>query len=326
MTLSAPLATVAIPVLEGGPLLGDTLDAVRAQQVDGEVELLVADSGSRDGSRERAVRAGATIIDVAPGQFSHGATRNDLMAAARGSHVAFLTQDATPADPGWLSHLLDGFALADDVALVFGPYRPRESASPMVRRELESWFASFAPDGRPRVDRAGGEPADTAERDRRAFFSDANGCVSRRAWEEVPFRAVSYAEDQMLARDMLGAGWAKAYHPAAAVVHSHDYTPGSLLRRAFDEARALREVAGQSAHGGPRSVALVVQREVRDDLGLLGREGAPLGRRLALAPRSLAHHSARTVGAALGARAQRLPRRLRRALSLEGREGFDPQC
>jgi len=313
--------TVAIPVLDGGALLARTLDAVRRQRVDAELELVVADSGSTDGSRRVAEAAGATVIDIAPGEFSHGGTRNLLVERSTGDHVAFLTQDATPAADTWLARLLEGFALADDVALAFGPYRARPDASPMVRRELEEWFSSFAPDGAPRVDREGG-----ADRDRLAFFTDANGCVARRAWEQVPFRRVSYAEDQMLARDMLAAGWSKAYVPGAAVVHSHEYTPRARLRRSFDEARALREVQGQRAHGGPLRLGLVVQRQVRDDLDLLQREGASPGRRARLLPRSVAHHASRALGATLGSRADRLPARVRRVLSLEGRAGFDPQC
>ena len=43
--------SVVIPVKDAGPLLERVLDAVRAQ---GNVELLVIDSGSRDGSREVA--------------------------------------------------------------------------------------------------------------------------------------------------------------------------------------------------------------------------------------------------------------------------------
>lgn len=308
--------TVAIPVLNGGPLLGQTLAAVGRQAVDAQVELLVADSGSTDGSRELAERAGATIIDIPRGQFSHGATRNLLAQRAGGSHVAFLTQDATPADERWLARLLEGFELDERVGLVFGPYRARPGASLMVQRELDEWFGSFAPDGQPRLDR-GGEGGDRA-----AFFTDANGCVAREAWEQVPFRPVSYAEDQMLARDLMSAGWAKTYHPAAAVIHSHDYSPAQLLRRSFDESRALREVRGHRAHGGPRRSALVVQRHVRDDLALARRQGTS---RVALAPRSLAHHGARTLGELLGSRADRLPERARRALSLEGRGGFDPQ-
>lgn len=323
---SPTTVTVAIPVFNGAPLLADTLDAVRSQRFEGEVELLVADSGSTDGSREVAMRAGAKLIDVPPGGFSHGGTRNLLVAEAGGSHVAFLTQDSTPSGDGWLYRLMEGFALAPDVGLVFGPYRPRRSASPMVRRELEAWFSSFAPDRRPRVDREEAAASDTASRQRRLFFTDANGCVARRAWEEVPFRAVSYAEDQMLAHDMLAAGWAKAYHPAAAVIHSHDYSAPELLRRSFDEARALCEVHGHRAHGGPRRLALVVQREVRDDLALLRREGQPVRDRVAMLPSSVAHQTARALGATLGSRADRIPERARRLLSLERRGGFDRQC
>ncbi len=307
--------TVAIPVLNGGRLLGQTLDAVTGQAVDARVELLVADSGSTDGSRELAERAGATIIDIPRAEFSHGATRNVLAQRASGSHVAFLTQDATPADERWLARMLEGFEFGEHVGLVFGPYRARPEASLMVKRELDEWFGSFAPDGQPRVDHSQGG-------DRAAFFTDANGCVAREAWEEVRFRAVSYAEDQMLASDLMSAGWAKTYHPAAAVIHSHDYPPAQLLRRCFDESRALREVRGHRARGGPRRSALVVQRRVRDDLALARREGAS---RVALAPRSLAHHGARTLGEVLGSRADRLPEPVRRALSLEGRGGFDPQ-
>jgi rhamnosyltransferase len=325
MTAEGPV-TVAIPVLNGGRVLIDAIAAVRAQRVDREVELLVADSGSADGSREAAKRAGATVIDVAPADFSHGATRNLLVQRAAGEHVAFLTQDAVPADEGWLARLLDGFRLGPDVGLVFGPYRPRPEASPMVRRELCDWFTGFAPDGRPRLDRDGDPPGDRRARERRAFFTDANGCVARRAWEQVPFRAVSYAEDQMLARDMLSAGWAKAYHPAAAVIHSHDYSPPELLRRSFDESRALREVHGHRAHGGLGRIALVVQREVRDDLGLVRSEGLPVSRRAAVLPRSVIHQTARALGATLGSRADRIPARARRILSLERRGGFDPQC
>jgi glycosyltransferase involved in cell wall biosynthesis len=311
--------SVAIPVLNGGPLLAEVLRAVRSQELDRPVQLLVADSGSSDGSRELAAANGAELIDVAPGEFSHGGTRNLLVRRAAGTHVAFLTQDSVPADPHWLRRLLEGFALAEDVALCFGPYRARAGSSPMVRRELAELFGSFAPDGEPKVDRAGA-PHEGKGLGRAAFFSDANGCLKRSAWERVPFRDVPYAEDQLLARDMLAAGYAKTYHPGAAVVHSHDYKPSELLRRSFDEWRALQEVHGHVAPAGPRRTGLIVQRELRDDLQLLRAEGAS---RVDLARGALAsagHHALRTTGAALGSRASKLPAALRRRLSLEGRE------
>lgn len=317
--MAADPATVAIPVLNGGARLHEVLTAVRGQRLDRPIELLVADSGSTDGSVDVARSFGATILAVKPHEFSHGGTRNVLFERARGSHVAFLTQDSVPADERWLGHLLEGFALADDVALVFGPYLPREDASPMVARELQEYFGSFAPDGVARIDRRA--PNNATPPPRATFFSDANGCIARWAWSEVPFPDVEYAEDQALARAMLAAGFAKAYQPAAAVIHSHDYPPVRLFQRSFDEWRALSEVRDVEGAGGPIAVALTVQRHVRDDVAYVRGQGLS-GRALALTTvRSLAYHSARSVGAALGSRADRLPAPVRRACSLEGRMG-----
>jgi glycosyltransferase involved in cell wall biosynthesis len=207
--------TVAIPVRDGGALLREVLEAVRTQDVDRPVELVVADSASTDGSAELARSYGATVIPVE--RFSHGATRNLLMERSIGAHVAFLTQDAVPATSRWLASLLAGFQLAGDVALVYGPYRARPDAPVAVARELSDWFSSLAPEGRPRLDRDGAASGPGPV----AFFTDANGAVARRAWEQVPFRDVPYAEDQALAVDMLRAGYANAFMPDAAVVHSH---------------------------------------------------------------------------------------------------------
>jgi rhamnosyltransferase len=315
--------TVAIPVRNGGAVLAETLAAVRAQRLDRPIELLVADSGSTDGSRELASDAGARVIDVDPAGFSHGGTRNLLAQSASGSHVAFLTQDAVPASDDWLARLLDGFAAADDVGLVYGPYRPRADASPMVHRELEDWFRALAPNGDPRVDRGlpGGADPDAP---RALFFTDANGCVDRAVLERVPFREVAYAEDQQLARDMLAAGYAKVFRPDAAVVHSHDYRPRELFGRLFDESRALREVHGIVASANPVRQALIVQRAVRDDLAFVKRDGASPRARLRLLPASVAHHVLRALGSVAGSRAGALPPRVRRACSLERRADFTP--
>ena len=192
----------------------------------------MADSGSTDGSREVALRHGAGLIDVPPGKFSHGATRNLLAERAGGAHVAFLTQDAVPADERWLARLLDGFEADDDVGLVFGPYRARPEASLMVRRELDQWFASLPtdPERGPARTRT---TLDARSSRTRTAASPAS------AWERVPFRAVSYAEDRLLARDMLAAGYAKVYRPDAAVIHSHHYRSLEQFRRSFDEWRGL---------------------------------------------------------------------------------------
>ena len=47
------------------------------------------------------------------------------------------------------------------------------------------------------------------------FLSDVNCAVARWAWERVPYREVPYAEDQLLGRELIEAGFAKVFHPEA---------------------------------------------------------------------------------------------------------------
>jgi GT2 family glycosyltransferase len=320
-----PDVTVAIPVRDGGEVFARVLGALAGQTI--EHELLVCDSGSSDGSLQLAHEYGARVIEIPPERFSHGGVRNRLIDAARGAQVALLTQDSEPADEGWLERLLSGFDLAADVAIVYGPYRPRPDVAAPVRIELERWFDSLAPGGGPQVERLEEHERSLGVLEligRRGFFTDANACVARAAWQRVPFREVPYAEDRVLAIDMLRAGYAKAFVPRAAVIHSHDYSAGEQLRRCFDEWRGLREVYGWRE---PASPARAV-RQLRGTLGQarqeLIREGIPSPRRRATLAAVTRHHVVCLAGAFLGSRAERLPSGARRRLSLEGRAGFSP--
>jgi rhamnosyltransferase len=316
------LVSVAIPVRNGADVLESTLAAVAAQRLDppASVQVVVCDSESHDGSLALARSYGADVIEIRSRDFSHGGTRNLLMQRAEGEYVAFLTQDAAPADERWLQQLVQGFSLAEDIGLVFGPYRPRPDASLMVARELTEWFRSLSPTGAPRIDRL-----DEVERKMpaaeltgpRGFFTDANGCVARSAWEEVPFRSVAYAEDRMLALDMLRAGFAKGYMPDAEVIHSHDYSSWDWFRRSFDEGRALADICEVLEPLEWRRTTLKVW-------GLVGADwrwarSHETRRSPWLLVRSSCHHAVRTLGAILGGRASHLPAKLLPLLSLERR-------
>lgn len=317
--------TVAIPTHNGAPTLAGVLAALSRQTV--EHELLVCDSGSYDDSVEIARSHGARVLQLPPTQFNHGRTRNLLVAEARGERVALLTQDAEPAEESWLERLLGGFELEEDVGIAYGPYRPRAGASTAVRIELERWFASLSPDGAPSVERlAAHERSLPAERliGRRGFFTDANACVARDAWERVPFREVAYAEDRVLAIDMLRAGYAKAFVPEAAVLHSHDYATVEQLRRCFDEWRGLREVYGWREPASPVRIARKLRGELSWARLELIADGIPPARRGATLAALTRHHVARMAGALLGSRAEGLPPWARRRLSLEGRASFRP--
>jgi O-antigen biosynthesis protein len=293
--------SVVIPVLDAGPLLDEVLAGVRAQ---GELELLVIDSGSSDGSVERARAAGARVLEIPQAEFGHGRTRNLGAEQTSGELICFITQDAVPV-PGWLDAHRETFALDERVGASFGPHLPNPDTSPMIARELTEFFAGFSPNGSPSLQRAGDS----------TFLSNVNACYARACWEQVRFADVEYAEDQAFGTAMLDAGWTKVFHPGAAVRHAHDYGPIEFMRRYFDEYRGLRAVSG---HVEPLQLA-VAARELRADARWMREQGLPAPQRARWLARSAVHHSGRRVASALGSRAERLPGGVQRALSLEHR-------
>jgi len=242
----AGLVSVAIPVQNAVRYLDEVLSAVRAQEVDREVEIVIADSGSTDGSREIAERYDAIVENVDVSDLSPGGTRNKLMELARGEHVAMITQDATPASRRWLQSLLDGFETAPDVAAVFGPHEPD------MERRFAVWSNGRAIDVQ-RLDRTPeGVAAYRRFPGKLTFLSSVNCCLARWAWEQVPYRDVAHA-DELLGRELIEAGYAKVFHPQARVLRSQDDSPAGLFKRYFDECRAEREVLGNVQPWGSAS-------------------------------------------------------------------------
>ena len=294
--------SVVVPTKNGERYLAELIDALAREGVD---ETLVIDSGSTDATVEIARTAGVRVVEIDPGEFAHGRTRNLGVELTGGELVCFLTQDATPCE-GWLAAFREAFALDPRVGAAYGPHLPRPDTSPMIARELTEFFASMSPDGAPVCQRNGAI----------TFLSNVNACYARACLAEIGFQDVPYSEDQAFGRDMLAAGWTKVYHPGAAVLHAHDYTPAQFLRRYFDEYRGLRETIG---HVEPLRLRGIV-RAVAGDLGWMSAHGFSTQQRVRWATRSVAHHIGRRVAAPLGSRAEQLPRALRGRLSLEERD------
>jgi O-antigen biosynthesis protein len=311
--------SVVIPVKDGERYLAELLDALAREGVD---EVLAIDSGSRDRSREIARAAGVGLLEIDPVEFGHGRTRNLGAQRTAGELICFLTQDATPC-PGWLAAYREAFALDERVGAAYGPHLPRPGTSPMIARELTEFFAGFETQGAGENEAWSGEsghPVLQRSGDP-TFLSNVNACYARACWEQIGFRDVAYAEDQAFGADLLAAGWTKVYHPAAAVLHAHDYGPLEFMRRYFDEYRGLRESTGHVEPFAPAGAVRHTAHEVAADRRWLAQRdvaGAELARWTA---RSAVHHGSRRVFSALGSRAEQIPAPLRRRLSLEGLAG-----
>ena len=301
-------ASVLIPVKNGGPLLGLVLEAVLAQQAPWPFEVIVVDSGSSDGSVELARRFGVRVEVIAPAEFGHGRTRNQLASMAAGEFLVFITQDARPASPQWLANMVRGCDAEPGVAGAFGPHRAHPEARHVTHCELNQHFAGFGSAlAVVRLDDPARFAIDPGYRQWLHFFSSNNACIRRSVWQTLPLPEVAFAEDQTWALRAIEAGYAKAFVPDAVVYHSHDFGVWETLQRNFDEARSFHLYFGYriqaSLIGALKSAAHLARR----DLGWL-RSGGLRGWRLFKNAGYMACiELARVLGQYLGTRHDRLP-------------------
>lgn len=117
-------ASVIIPAHNAAATIGQTLDALAAQQGAGEYEVIVVDDGSSDSTPEVVSAHGrARLVRQTPSQ-GPAAARNRGAAEAAGHALAFTDADCTPA-PDWLARGLEALEHAD---LVQGSVRPAAGA------------------------------------------------------------------------------------------------------------------------------------------------------------------------------------------------------
>jgi len=299
-------ASVVIPTKDPGKIFIRVLDQTLTQKTPWPFEIIVIDSGSKDGTVEYAqTKPGVEVIPIPPQSFGHGRTRNLAISRARGEFVALLTHDALPADDQWLVNLVGAVEQHSSIAGAFGRHLAYPHASPFTKRDLENHFAGFL--AHPLiVNRYIDEQRyeqDLGWRQFLHFYSDNNSCLRRSVWEKLPYPDVEFAEDQIWALRIIEAGWSKAYAPEAVVYHSHDYTVIDSLRRAFDEAAAFRRLFGYRLGGSPRNM-------VRSIVGLSARDRAwakSNGVSSSTARKRVLQDVALVIGHGLGARADSLP-------------------
>jgi mycofactocin system glycosyltransferase len=211
-----PEVTAIVPVLDGGERLGGLVAALAA-----EGPVIVVDDGSRDGSAERAERAGARVLrhDAPRGP---AAARNAGLAAAGTELVAFLDADCV-VGAGWRHGLAGLFAADPELALVGPRVRSAPGDSALARYEAN-----------------GGSPLDLGPHAslvgpaRRIAYLPAAALLARRAplLELGGFdEALRFGEDVDLVWRSLAAGHRVRYAPSRAVTHRPRETTAAFARQ-----------------------------------------------------------------------------------------------
>jgi GT2 family glycosyltransferase len=219
-----PLASVIVVNYNGKHYLKRCMDALRSQTY-GNVEVIVVDNGSTDGSAGYLKDNNPWARVIENGENSGFARANNVgIRAARGELIATLNND-TEAAPGWLEALV--FAMMSDA-------RAGMCASKMLRVDdptiIDSTGICISRSGacwdRGMFERDEGQYEAAGE----VFGPCAGAALYRKSMlDEVGLfdeDFISYMEDTDLAFRGRLAGWKCLYVPKAVVRHVHGGTAG----------------------------------------------------------------------------------------------------
>ena len=295
------MISIVIPVKDGGEELRRCLWAIERQEVDDDVEVIVIDSASRDGSADVARAMGAHVHLIRPEDFNHGGTRNIGVGLASGDVIVFTSQDAYAPEKDWLARLTAPVR-AGETGGAYGRQLAHEGAS-----SAEQYFLDFLYGAGPRVQRAGS--ASDLNMDT-TLFSNVNAAVRADLLHRYPFsETIIMSEDQDWSRRVLLDGEALAYVAEAVVRHSHAYTLKQAFRRFFDSG-----VSSEQAYMASGAPAVQVMRRRAVDYAVGEMRHLWRTDRGAI-PYAILYEGTKWVGLQLGLRHRRLPRRLRPHLS-----------
>ena len=240
--------TVFIPTYFGEQYLDELLTSVFNQKVDFSYEVLIYDTSSTDKTPE-IIRNFAAKHDnlrhktITKAEYGHGRTRAAAAHDARGEIVVYLSQDATPAHDRWLYEMTKPFSLQERIAGVVGKQDPRPNTFPLLKSEIRSVFGGFGNDCGLTLFYKDDFMKQQGQYDVVCFYSDVNSAARKSVLTgDIPYKDVPYAEDQLFGRDIIDAGYIKAYASRGNVLHSNEMKLSEYKNRMFDETLGLRKI------------------------------------------------------------------------------------
>jgi len=184
--------SIVIPTKNAGQKFEEVLKSIWDQNVP-DLELIIIDSGSTDGTVERAQQYADTVIEIPPDEFHHGKTRNQAADQAEGDIIVFTVQDALPVNEQWLTELIS--PIESGTADVSYGY---QVAYPDAKPPDKFFYKYFYPDTLTTLTEEDTDKKDNFYMDN-IFLSDANSAVSHHIWNQFRFRdSIPMSDDKDL--------------------------------------------------------------------------------------------------------------------------------
>ncbi|MGE5777435.1 MAG: glycosyltransferase family 2 protein [Chloroflexota bacterium] len=234
--------------------IGRLLEGLRRQTLQ-DVEIILVDSGSTDGTVSIAESFGARLVRILSTEFTFGRSLNYGIRAATRELIVIASAHVYPVYPDWLESLLRPFE-DENIALTYGKQRGPETAHFSEQQIYHQWY-----------------PDRSLPRQSTAFCNNANAAIRKSLWEQNP-----YDETLTGLEDLAWAKWAKeqgydiAYVAEAEVVHVHNETPQGVFNRYRREGMAFKRIYPE-AHFSLYDFVRLTTMNILSDLWHAAREG-----------------------------------------------------
>lgn len=250
------MISVIVRVLNEAKHLGRLLEGVRAQRVDLPTEIVVVDSGSRDGTLEIAHRHRCRIVKISKADFTFGRSLNLGCRSAQGDYLVFTSGHCIPCNADWLKNLIAPLR-SREASYSYGRQVGGESTKFSEHRLFLKYF-----------------PEDPSLAQSGFFCNNANAAIRTSVWRDNQFdEELTGLEDMELAKRLMINGHEIAYAADAIVHHVHEETWRQVKRRYEREALALQHIMPE-VHVGIQDFFRYFTKAVLMDLSAAHRSGA----------------------------------------------------
>jgi hypothetical protein len=235
--------SVIIPTFNAGPEFHWLLRKLRSQKGLRAVEVVVVDSGSTDGTVERAQEAGCKLVHIQKSEFSHSFARNLGAEHASGELLLFTVQDAYPIGDHWLCTLakclLHPRTEQERLAAVSCAEFPRSDTELLYNALIDTHYRFL---GCHVGDRIG----QLTEKDNLSLrmegqLSDVACLIEKSTFDRYMYHG-RYAEDLILGIRLIRDGHRVGMLSSVKVIHSHNRPVDYYVRRVFVDVVFLSDV------------------------------------------------------------------------------------
>lgn len=233
--------SVIIPTFNAGAEFVFLIRKLQNQQLVGELEIIIVDSGSSDSTVDVASEHGCRVIEIPNSEFSHSGTRNLGANYATGNYLLFMVQDAYPIGDQWLygmlSYLLEH--QPNGVVAVSCAEYSRSDSDMMYDCMINTHYRFLGCLDR---DRIGSFTSNEHMALRsQGQLSDVSCLISKTLFDIYQYRG-AYAEDLDLGIRLIKDGHKIAMLASVKVIHSHNRPPFYYLKRTFVDVLFLVEL------------------------------------------------------------------------------------